>query len=181
MNESINLLDPHKQSESRLSLKRVNKMRAIAILLLFLVSMASVILFILVAVSPLPELQRKEQSLRITLAESKNELAQHAIINERTEVITKILASRGSLHKSINLIQSNLPKDVAVAAINADRDVVAVTLESASLNSLDTFIQSMRQLVEQEEGFSQITMSNLLTDNTKNTYTVTLSLSVKKL
>lgn len=178
MSESINLLDPNKNSASGFSLKRIHTMRFLAMSFLFLVSVSSVILFILVALSPLPQLQRQEQSLKLTLAESRSAIAQHALVNERIDTITTVIDSRVSLEETITLIQQNLPSNVAVSALKADNHSVSVTVESASLDALDTFVKTMTDLGQDENGFSQVTMSNMLTDNTRNTYTVTLTMVV---
>lgn len=178
MSESINLLDPNKNNTSGFSLKRIQKMRFFSMSFLFLVSVSSVIFFILVALSPLPELQRQEQSLKLTLAESKTALAQHTLVNERIETITTVIDSRVSLENTLTLIQQNVPGNVTVTALKADNQSISITVESTSLDALDTFVKTMTDLGQVQNGFSQITMSNMLTDNTRNTYTVTLTMAV---
>ncbi len=65
--------------------------------LLFIVSVTSVILFILVAISPLPALKEQEASLQQTLTRSKDDVVKFDLLKERMSTINTTLSQRQSL------------------------------------------------------------------------------------
>lgn len=176
MNETINLLDPNKDSKSVRSLKRMQYMRFFAMGMLFLVSVSSIILFMLVSLSPLPELQRQEQALRLTLSQASVDMAKMALVSERTASIEKVLADRTSYDQILALLQERLPNNAEITSIRVDQQVLVVTVESRSLTSLDTFLNGLVGLVQEKKAFSQVTLSTLANDNVRNDYTMTVSL-----
>jgi hypothetical protein len=176
MNEGINLLDPGKKNKKSLTMLRLEGLRLFASSLLFIVSVASVILFILVAISPLPALQKQEQSLQFTLANSKNDMAKLAYINERTTSIDEVITKRQSLDQTLALLQSKLPNDTKVTALRADKNILTVTVQSKSLQSLDTFVNGIIGFVQAKNEFSQVTLNELTSDDVDNVYSMTLNL-----
>lgn len=176
MNEGINLLDPDKKSKRSAAVLKFEGLRIFAGSLLFLVSTASVILFILVAISPLPKLQEQQHSLEQTLAQSKKDIAKLDYINERTETINQIITKRQSLDTIIGLIQSKLPEDVRISAIRADKNTLAVTTTSKSLKSLDSYLNGILGLVQAKNAFSQITLNELTSNDLDGVYSMTLNI-----
>ena len=180
MNKGINLLDANQQTKSGIELRKIRFMRLIAVVSLFLVSVASIILFMLVALSPLPQLQQQEQGLRDTLANSKQALAQHALVNERTDEITKILGSRISFDVPLTTIREKLPSNAKVSAIKADSSSIILTVSTPTLESLDSFLNEMIGLVKEKQVFSQIQLSDLATDDGRDNFTMTVTLYMAK-
>lgn len=151
-------------------------MNYFAIGLLFIVSVSSVTLFILISLSPLPELKRQEQGLRNTLAQSSEDMAKLALLDERTGAIADLLEQRTSYDKTIELLQNKLPSNAAISSIRVDQKTLVVTVESNSLQSLDTFLNGMIGYVQGKEAFSQVTMTSLSTDAETNGYSLTVSM-----
>jgi Tfp pilus assembly protein PilN len=176
MSEGINLLDPDKKSKRSGAVLRFEGLRIFAGSMLFLVSTASVILFILVAISPLPKLQEQQRSLEQTLSTSKTDIAKLAYVNERTDTINQILTKRQSLDQTLGLIESKLPGDVHIAAIRADKNVVTVTATGKSLQSLDTFLNGLLSFVKAKSAFSQATMTELASDDQDGVYSMTINI-----
>ena len=176
MNEGINLLAPNGKNATVSAVKHMDWMRVVAGSLLFLVSASSVILFIMVALSPLPALLKQEQSLRSTLSASDAQIVKLGLVNERTVAISTILKQRVSLDQTISLIESKLEKNVQIIAIRADHNTITVTLESSSLTSLDTFLNGMISYVQEKKGFSQITLNDLMQDDVTNEYSMTVTM-----
>lgn len=176
MNEGINLLDPNKKKSASLAVRRMEGLRLFAGSLLFIVAVASVILFILVAISPLPTLQKQQHSLELTLSSSKNDIAKLAYINERTTSIDEVLTKRQSMDQTIALLQSKLAGNTKVSAIRADKNILTVTVESKSLQSLDDFLNGVVGYVKNKQAFSQVTLTELTSDEVNNVYSMTVSL-----
>src|SRR5260221_116547 len=108
MNEGINLLEPNKNTRASMFLHRLHTMRVVTVGLLFIVSVSSVILFILVALSPLPTLQRQEQYLRQTLSASKSNIVKLALVKGQTDSIDRLLTQRHMLDQPIELVQEKI-------------------------------------------------------------------------
>ena len=177
MNEGINLLDPNKNTGPAEMLRRLQKMRLFAIGMLFIVSVASVVLFILVALSPLPSLQRQEQYLRQSLNSSKNDIAMLEIVKGQTDTISQLLNQRVSLKKQVTLIQNKLTSDITVNDIQIDNTGTLITVESNSLQSLDSFLNGLTSYVVSKNTFSKATLIDLTNDQSTNEYAVTVQLN----
>jgi Tfp pilus assembly protein PilN len=178
MNEGINLLDPNKQSKNSLPAKRLQLMRYFAIGMLFLVSASSVILFMLVSLSPLPELQRQEQELRLTLSQSSEDMAKLVLLDERATAIESLLQERKSYKEVLTLLQDTLSDNAQITSLRVDGQTLVVTVESRSLTSLDAFLNGLIGYVQQQKAFSQVKMTQLAHDNVRNDYSMTVSLGM---
>jgi Tfp pilus assembly protein PilN len=178
MNENINLLDPNKKNTVLGPSKGMQGMRLFAGGLLFLVSVSAVIIFILVALSPLPALKREEASLRLTLASGHKDMLKLAYVDERTTTIDKLLNNRKAYDQILDSLQSNMPANVSISNIRVDNGAVALTVESKSLQSLDTYLSGLMQLVRDQKGFSQITLTSLINDESQSDYTLTVTLAM---
>jgi Tfp pilus assembly protein PilN len=178
MSEGINLLEPTQKSSGDIFLKRIQTTRFIMVGLLFVVSVTSVILFILVALSPLPALQKQEQSLRQTLAKSKSDIVKYELVNERVVAISGIMKQRIFPDQTLTQIQSILPGDTQITTIKEDSKTVTLSVESASLQSLDSFINGLIGFVQDKKVFSNVTLTNLTTDETDNEYSITVTMNI---
>jgi Tfp pilus assembly protein PilN len=176
MNEGINLLEPNKNSSPVGFVRHIQKMRIFVISLLFLVSVFSVILFILVTLSPLPALQRQEEELQQNLLQSKSDITKLALLNERTTAIQSVLNKRASLDQTIGLIEDKLPQDTTFTAIQGDNKSMTITVESTSLQSLDTFMNGIVGYIAARKAFTKITLLDLTNDQTTDEYSATIQL-----
>jgi len=178
MNEGINLLGQGKKKTSEAFLRRVNTARVIMLGLLFIVSVTSVILFILVALSPLPALKEQEASLTQTLTRSKDDVVKFDLLKERMSTINTTLSQRQSLTTILLLIKPKLPSDSQITSLKSDTKNVTITVESPSLQSLDTMLNSFIGLVQDRKTFSNVTLTDLTTDQTTNEYSVSFTLTL---
>ena len=178
MNEGINLLEPNKKTSSVVILKHLQTTRIIVVSLLFLVSAFSVILFILVAISPLPALKVQEQSLQQNLLQTKNDSVKLSLINDRTDAISHFLAKRQMMDETLGVIESNLSDNTTVSAIQTTSKSVIITIDSNSLQDLDNFINGMIVLVQEKKTFSQVTLVDLTNTASNNGYEITVKLTL---
>lgn len=177
MSEGINLLQPNKNTGSGIHLRSIQKMRVLTVGLLFIISVSSVILFILVALSPLPALQRQEQTLQQTLTSSKDTIVKLAIVNTQTDAASSLLAKRKPFDKPIELVLAKLSKDISVTQLQMDSDSFTITVDTPSLQSLDTYFNGLTDYVKSKNTFSKLTMVDLTTDPATNQYQATLELN----
>lgn len=177
MNEGINLLDPNKKNTSTFSMHHLQMMRIIVVSLLFIISVSSVILFILVAISPLPVLRQQEQSLQQSLSLSKSDIVKLALVKERTDAISQFLVKRQKLDQTLGLIESKFSGNTKVTAIQANSTGTIISVESGSLEDLDNFLNGLIVLVQQKKDFSQVILIDLSNDPTNSDYEATVRLN----
>lgn len=178
MNEEINLLEPNKKITQTAFVRRLQTMRVITIGLLFIVSVSSIIVFMLVALSPLPALQKQEQSLRTTLLQSQQDIIKLTLLNDRTTTIQNILTKRQTLDQPLSLIQAKLTSDLSISAIQTDRKSITLTIQSTSLKSLDNFFNGIIGYVQEKNVFSNVTLVSLTNDAVSNVNVITVQLTL---
>lgn len=176
MNEGINLLEPIKKGSSISFLRHIQLMRLIVVSILFVVSISSVILFILVSLSPLPVLKQQQTSLEQTITSSKNYIVMLALTKERAASISQFLNTRHKYGQTLRVIQSKLSGNDTVTALQTSTSGLLVTVDSNSLEDIDNFLNSVIVLVQQKEYFSQVIMVDLALNQNNNDYEVILQL-----
>lgn len=176
MNNGINLIGDKKQKQLSPLLSRFNIFRYAAIALLFGVSVASMILFLLISFSPLPALQQQEQTSMQTLSGFQTDMAKIAIINERMQSINQLLTDRSSYGEIFSLIEGKLPNDTDVTAFNLIQNTATITISSTSLASFDSVLNSL--IAEEGTRFSQVSMNNLIIDEQEDRFFMTIALTL---
>lgn len=174
MNEDVNLIGTKEKHEALVPEKKVQLMRFIAMLMLFSVSTAAVVLFILVALSPLPQLQKQEQSLRSALAGSHTDIGKLQLLDERVTSAGEILKARKQYDEIIAYVLQSMSGDIKITTIRMDKDALTLTVSSRSLASLDTFLNTMTTTRHGVKVFSQIMLNDLITDRESNVYMMSL-------
>ena len=178
MNERINLLDQNKDTGPSDFLKRLHTMRLVTVGLLFIVSVSSVILFILVTLSPLPALQQKEKTLEQTLSQSKNDIVKLALVNNQTDAVNGLLKKRGTLDVPLGQVLTKMPGDMQVTEIRTDSKNMLLTVASPSLQSFNTFLNALVGFAQDKKFFNKVTLTEMTIDTSNNTYNATVQLSL---
>ncbi len=174
MNEDVNLIGVTERHEAFVPEKKLQVMRFFAMLLLFTVSAAAIILFILTALSPLPQLQRQEQSLRNALAGSHTEMGKLQLLDERVTSAGEILKARKQYDAIIASVLHNMKGDIRITTIRMDKDALHLTVSSKSLASLDGFLNAMATPGRAPKEFSQVLLNDLITDEESAVYQMSL-------
>ena len=175
MKNNINLLvDKKDQHLGRVDTLRV--LRLSAIVLLFLIASSTITLFILISLSPLPNLKAQEKLARVTLSQHHTDMAKLFLIKERTQAAEQVLAKRRMYDRPLEVILSLLPDGVEVEALKVEKNTLSLTVASKSLTLLNTFVGNLTGEVKEKKVFSRVSMGNLSIETTKNRYLVTLVL-----
>lgn len=170
MNKSINLnIDEHEDSGLK---KKIQTFRVISLGVLTFIVVSAVSLFFLILASPLPELRNQENAAALKLRELRNTSAKHAIIRERLGGIEKIISKRPVLDKIVTQIRSQLPEGVTIDDLRIDEESATVTVSSSSLLSLNSFIEALILIKDNDGTFSSLTLSEVQYDNVDPRYTV---------
>lgn len=176
MNNNINLLEKRKTRMAILRFSKLRLLRTIAVSMLFLVSTVSVIIFILISLSPLPQLKRQEQQAILTLSQFRDDMVKISLINERTDVIEDLLSKRRSFDTTLEALQNKLPSEVNVETLSINKNTLSVSVSSKSLALLDTFINNILSAVQAKIDFSKVTLTSLSSDNQTKSYLLSLTL-----
>lgn len=174
MNSRINLLPTKKQAPSTAATRRAGRVRLFAMVMLFGVSAASIILFLLIALSPLPTLQQQERNAIATLSQYRTDIAKLLLVNDRLRSSATLLEKRKDFDKALEAIRSRMPDGVTITEMNMTRESVSVTVASESLSRIDTFLNNLTSAVADKKDFKHVTMSKLLVDEQKDVFTVTV-------
>ena len=174
MNSRINLLPTKKQVPSTASTRRAGRIRLFAISMLFGVSAASLIVFLVVALSPLPTLQQQERNATATLSQYRTDIAKMTLVNDRLKSTSLLLAKRKDFDKALEAVKNKMPDGVTITEVDMTRETVSVTAASSSLALIDTFITNLTNAVAEKKDFKQVSLSKLMVDDQKGIFTVTV-------
>lgn len=173
---SINLLEDKKGSPQVAFVNKLRKLRFTAVGLLFLVATSSVMLFIFIALSPLPQLKNQEKLVVVTLSQYHTDMMKLLLIKERTTVIESILSKRRSYDQLLDAIQSRLPGGVEVRSLNIETGTLSLTVSSKSLDLLNTFTSNLANAVAEKKIFSQVILNNISVEERGGNYLAALTL-----
>lgn len=174
MNSRINLLPTKKQAPSTAATRRAGRLRLFAMSMLFGVSAVSFIVFLLVALSPLPTLQQQERNATATLSQYRTDIAKMTLVNDRLKSTSVLLSKRKDFDKALEAVKNKMPDGVTITEVNMTRETVSVTVTSSSLALIDTFITSLTNAAAEKQDFKQVSLSGLLVDEQKGIFTTTV-------
>jgi Tfp pilus assembly protein PilN len=175
MNSDINLLERRKNRIGILRYEKLRLLRFVAISLLFLTSTLSVILFLLISFSPLPQLKRQEEQGLSTLSQFHPDMAKIYLVNERMDSIKSIIGSRRNFDEILDELQNILPSGIKVDALSIDRKNISLSVSSGSLELIDTFINNVLKSVQEGKDFTKVTLSSLSVDSEKHLFLLTVT------
>lgn len=170
MNNGINLLDYKNRIEVQKNNLQYRKLRMVSIGLLFTVSTFSVMIFILIALSPLPQLNNQYKTASFNLSNSIADIVKLGLVSERTENIEKIINKRSSYDKIIENLQRKLPGDVEVESLRVNEKDVSLTVVSSSLLRIDDFLNALLIKDNSSEKLPKIVLTKLTIDSEKNKF-----------
>ena len=108
MNKGINLLGFEKKITINANLKKLKLLRILGVGLLFGISGLSIILFLFIALSPLPALQDEEKAALNRLAVHHPDIAQLFLINDRVKSGEVILSKRTNYNEILTEVRGLL-------------------------------------------------------------------------
>ena len=121
MNKDINLLYSKKQQSLNELTVRVKLFRWVALGALFLVGGVSIILFLLLIASPLPQLKSTEKSLTGSLAQSHEKLLKQTLLSGRLSDIALITAKRSHYGDDLEMLRNELPSGSEITAFSVEK------------------------------------------------------------
>jgi hypothetical protein len=178
MNKGINLLGEKKQKPLSPVLKKIEVLRIIAIGLLFTVSSASIVLFLLIFLSPLPALQQREKEALSAIGQYHNDMGRLELINDRLKSSAIIIKQRNNFDEKLSAVYNMMSADLTVTGLVMKEKDIQITVSSSSLSSLEKFINSLILDSEEKKNFSEVSLKSLATDEKKRIFVLVISLVV---
>ena len=178
MNNNINLLGHKDQVSVPRASQKLKLLRVLAVLMLFSISAASIILYILIYFSALPAAQQREQAALATIAESHPDMQKIALIQDRLNGISVIVTQRNQYDKVIGSVQSKMPPGIDVYELNISKKNATVTVTGTSLDLLETFLTNIVDATGPKKEYTQVTLNSIVSDDITNKYTLTVSLAL---
>ena len=177
MNKGINLLGKRIQTPITKAAEQLRTLRVIAISLLFVISASSIVLFLLIALSPLPSLQKREQNVIKTLSVQHQDMAKLEVTKERLKIISAIIDKRNNFSSSLEKIIDKMPSGLNVTAIKMKNKDISITVAGSSLSSLENFIDNLTKASDEKKDFSKITLKEIESFPSQNSFVTKINLT----
>lgn len=176
-NKGINLIKTEKDTKKLSPIRgRLWIFRLISMLLLFGVGLASVIVTILIAYSPLPELQKIEAEERSNLSQYNIDINKVVFVNERGDSIREILKNRNSYDAKLNYIKEVVPSGVAFEGFTLEDKRYTLRFSSRNLESLDSLVDSIVNASGKDKQFLRVFQSSLSVDVERSNFVLVVDL-----
>ncbi len=172
MTKGINLLPQIKRDQSHVKII-VQGMRFFSITLLFVVTVSSVMVFLLKLQLPISRLQQEEKKLQSDLALLHNRRVKYFVLNDRLQNISTVMAKRSNLEKLLNLITQEIPSKSVIESLKVDAKQVSLNITSSSLTPLNTYLDNLLAKNSQQKTFKKVSLDTLIFDNKRKVYTLT--------
>jgi Tfp pilus assembly protein PilN len=177
MNNEINLIGNKDHVSAPTASRKLKIMRALAVLLLFGVSAASVILYILISFSPLPQVQQQERDALSALSVSHPEMTKIALLQDRLTGISTVLAQRNKYDSVLESVTAKMPQGVSIFQISMSKKNLTLTVRTTSLDALTTFVANLREATSKKE-YTQVTLNSIISDSESNNFSLTVSIGL---
>jgi hypothetical protein len=172
MNKAINLLLPEQDHVSHQRSLRI--LRIISLGSLFGIVAVSAGLFFLILASPLPGLRREETSVAAQLRGQRAKSAELFYIKERLAEVTGLLAKQPTFLAVVEKTARLLPEDAMIDRLSVETGSLSLTITSPSLLTIQSILEGMKQLKTEDSLFSTVTLSQLIYEEKRAGYAVTL-------
>lgn len=161
MNKDINLLYSKKQQSLNQLAVRVKFFRLVALGVLFLVGGVSIILFLLLIASPLPQLKSTEKSLTGSLTQSHEKLLKQTLLSGRLADITLITVKRSHYGDDVEALRNELPAGAEITAFSVEKKEMSITITSQSLQDLEAYFDRLKKLTQSKKILSRVYLTSL--------------------
>lgn len=173
MSNEINLLLGRKTQPPSF-LKRRFLFHSLALGLMFIVSFASVVIFILIALTPLPSLKEREKDEMKRLSFYNEMIGELILTKDRLTEVNHILKKRPTYSLTLETVRKLLPASVSMDETHVNEKVLSLTVSSTSLISLDSFLDQLTMTNSDLKLFRSIKLVSILYNLDKSKYTLTL-------
>ncbi len=168
MTNDINLLYSKRRGALGALTRKIKIIRFIAISLLLVAGVMSVSVFLLVLASPLPRLKQEENTLLESLSRQHEKITKQTLIVNRLDEISQIVTKRPKFRDFMLIFTKDIPKELEIASLEVEQKTLKITLETKSLPSLDTYIETLKRIGKEDKRVARIIMNSF--GSSKNLY-----------
>lgn len=155
MSSEINLLNTRRQGNVALQAK-VKLLRLIAVGILFLVGVGSLVIFLLVLASPLPDLKKQETTLLNSLSQMHTKVLKQVLISTRLVDINKILSSRLDVDTRISQIRDKMPDGVSIEEVRVDTKEINIVFNSVTLGGIENISSVVKTMSQNDKSIAKV-------------------------
>ena len=175
MSKEVNLISSRRKGSSS-TYKRIGLIRTISFVVLGLCVLITFVLIFLNNTSQLGSLTQKEQELDKTLLQSKNKIVKLALIKDRLASIKTLVLTSTTYETTIDSLSQALPRDESFDTFQISNTKVNLVVSSASLLSINTFLDYIITNVNNKKMFQKATVSSLVGDIQTGRYVLTVDI-----
>jgi len=176
MNNGINLVVKRVEPQAALLQKRIKLLRIIALSGLGLVTLVSIVLFIMIIASPLPNLREKESNLFTSLNQENSKIQRVVFVDKQLDHIQNILATRTKLPAVLSDVLTSM-SGIRIVTYSSTPKAIEMTLETTQLSQIESLLNTLTVLSEQGKIFSTIVVSDLNVSPSSNSYQFRVSMT----
>lgn len=173
MNTSINFVLP-KDKELVKRQKKGKVINAIAIIFPIMVGVVSLIIFLITqSINPLA-IRKQQEEVIGKIAQLQDKKIKLFIIKDRLDNIEDLLKKRTNFSEKISSLISKTLGEVVVDSLEMDDNEVLMKVYSASLQSIDEFINRLIDMAVKKDVISSLSLNSLIFERSDNNYLVGL-------
>lgn len=172
MNKGINLL-PSKQKQHASGKLFVQILRYTAVGFMFVVTVSSLVVFILKIQTPLTHLQSEEKILHANLSSLNTRKVKYFVLNDRLKNISSLISKRSHLEEVLNVLHAQIPGGVSLDSLRVDTTSLTLVASSPSLATLGTTLDKLVEVGTSQKLLKKITLDTLIFDSKRGVYTLT--------
>ncbi len=176
MNRQINLVS-HKKKNVFNRDRLLHGAQYISRFSIVFVVVSAIGLFIVNRSGTLPILEQQDKTFTTNLTYVQQKIIKFLLIRERLHNVDPLLNNGSRIDTILTQISSALPNGVNLDNLSLSDKKFSLTISSASLTSLSTFLDFAINKVNQKDVFKTITISNFSADAGAGKYSVNLDIT----
>lgn len=148
--------------------------RVIAIILLGLVSLLTVIFFVLKINAPLSRLSQTETDLLASINQQNVKIARLAFIQERLGVASTYFRKRSDIKGVISILREDIPIGVSPLSLSVTSNEFSMILSSSSGELIHQYVINFQTKTSKNPMFRSVSIDTVSYDKKSNTYAVSV-------
>lgn len=122
---------------------RLKIFRIAAVICLIIVTLLSVLIFVLNITLPIETIKKQQQATIVGISFFHKKLTEYTLLSDRIKNTSNIISKREDYGNQINEIFNKIPADSSIDALNIQPGKMIIIVSSASLFSINKFIDNM--------------------------------------
>lgn len=171
MNNDINLV---KKNVDGADNRKTKILRNGAIAFALLIAILSIILFVLSRRNSLESIKKEQNTVLQNITFLEEKAAKFDLINDRIRNIEKVLDARKNYIETVNTIIQEVPNDASVVFVSIDKGVILMTISSASLLSINEFLDRFIGIAEEKHVIKDTTIESLTINSQSERYLLSI-------